>query len=390
MHFSRFFMKLRRLTFLGLILFLSQGCGVNLGEKWGYVGSTDISTGAAGFESLGFGKNNLYLAYQDGAHGQRVSVKKFDGTSWNSVGPENISPDGIATNLSLFVDPDDGTPYVAYVMSTTGFIRKANSAIPLMTVSNKTFVEKYDGKKWVLLGGGPMGKGNLPSIFIRKGVPYVSFFADEVGLEVEKFNGKSWETLGEKSLSTHGIPYTWRGLFVDESDRVYVGFQDERTKQAFVSEYDGGAWVTVGKGPASGGIAVNGSLTVDNGSVYLAFLDAERGNRATLMSCGYNGVWVSMGKKGFTAGRANSLSLAVYRGVPYLAYQDESQSNKATVMGFSQGSWEPLGNAGFSLGPAFHESLVVVPDKSSFFIAFRDAGHDNKALVMGTHLLDRK
>jgi hypothetical protein len=373
-----------------VLIFIPLGCGPDQAENWGLVGNADFTLGTAGYESLALGEDSLYLAYQDGIHDNRVTVQKFSGNHWTLVGSQGFSPVGTAANLSLCVDPDSGEPYVAYDISQTKFDHKQHSKIPQMIVSNKTFVEKYDGKKWILLGSGPVGKGVFPSLVVHRNIPYVFYHTDAGELEVLKFNGKSWQVLGGKPFSTNGIPYTWRGLFVDGNDHVYCGFRDQRTKQAYVEEYDGKNWITLGRGPASNGGTGNGSLAIDNGVVYLAYIDTENGDKATVIKYDAAGVWEPVGSKDFTGGTANFLSLAVLQGVPYLAYQDHSKLDKSTVMGYENGAWEMIGNAGFSVGAAFHESLVVDPAKNSFFVAFRDSGYGNKALVMGSHLLVRQ
>jgi hypothetical protein len=52
-----------------------------------------------------------YIAYIDGSNSERVTVMKFNGTSWGSVGSSGFSA-GEASYTSLYVH--DGTPYVAY------------------------------------------------------------------------------------------------------------------------------------------------------------------------------------------------------------------------------------------------------------------------------------
>ncbi len=58
---------------------------------------------------------NLYLQYYNGSN---VTVRKFDGTTWNVLGQENILPDNGASHFSMVVT-DDGKPYVAATYTNT-------------------------------------------------------------------------------------------------------------------------------------------------------------------------------------------------------------------------------------------------------------------------------
>ncbi|MGO4707807.1 T9SS type A sorting domain-containing protein [Chryseobacterium sp. 2TAF14] len=56
--------------------------------------------------------NNLYVAYvSTSSNGQKLNVKKFDGTSWNQIGTANFSS-GRVQHVAIAVTPS-GEPYVA-------------------------------------------------------------------------------------------------------------------------------------------------------------------------------------------------------------------------------------------------------------------------------------
>ena len=78
------------------------------GTSWESVGSPDFSDCVYGL-CLALDSNDVpYIAYS----GWGITVKKFDGTEWITVGRERFT-DGDVTDLSLAFDSED-TPYIAY------------------------------------------------------------------------------------------------------------------------------------------------------------------------------------------------------------------------------------------------------------------------------------
>lgn len=83
------------------------------GTNWVDVGTPGFSTGKAWNTSLAFSSNNEpYIAFYD--YIDRSSVKKFNGTNWVNVGAPNYSGDGYGQDyISLAINSND-EPYVAY------------------------------------------------------------------------------------------------------------------------------------------------------------------------------------------------------------------------------------------------------------------------------------
>ena len=84
------------------------------------------------------------------------------------------------------------------------------------------------------------------------------------------------------------------------------------------------------------------SLFVENGTLWVAFMDQFYAEKATVMT--YTGNittdgdgqpndgWEYVGVPGFSDGKAWYTSLSIFNGSLYVAYIDESNSDKATVM----------------------------------------------------------
>lgn len=90
--------------------------------------TTGLPLSAIGDHKIELYNNEAYVAYTDDL--AKVNVKKFDGTSWNTIGGGVVS-DSVATYLSFAIH--NGTPYVSF------------REMP----SLKLRLLKYDGTSWV-------------------------------------------------------------------------------------------------------------------------------------------------------------------------------------------------------------------------------------------------
>ncbi len=91
------------------------------GKKYtgtGWVSFTDATSFIGEYINLASDSDGkLFLAFQNQAMGNYTSVQVFDGTTWESVGPNTIS--GIANYQDFTIDQDD-VPYVVYNDSDAG------------------------------------------------------------------------------------------------------------------------------------------------------------------------------------------------------------------------------------------------------------------------------
>ncbi|KAL4421544.1 hypothetical protein ABPG75_010835 [Micractinium tetrahymenae] len=124
--------------------------------------------------------------------------------------------------------------------------------------------------------------------------------------------------------------------------------------------------------------------------VYLAYSDAGRGSKATVLQYGISG-WQAFGLLGFTPGGASWLRLAKgLAGAPLLAFSNASQRGWAAgalgggkglaVMQYSDGSWQYLGGPAVSKGAAYHISMARSPD-GTLAAAYQDVAEGGKLTV---------
>ncbi|MBX2907164.1 MAG: Ig-like domain-containing protein [Taibaiella sp.] len=236
-------------------------------------GSTPTSDGSSNNNLAIDASGNIYFAYKElySTYANKLTVVKYDGSSWSVVGSRGFSP-GTVDYVSLALNAS-GTPYVAF--------RDGNSA-------NKATVMSYNGSTWSVVGSDGFSSGGASHLSItidRSGTPYVAY------------SGNS----GSNKLT--------------------------------VKKYDGSSWSTVGSTGFSAGAATNITIRTDNAGVpYVGYTDAGNSSKATLMK--YNGSsWTAVVSAGFTSGSAEYLSFALdSKGVPYVAYQDGANSSRLAVM----------------------------------------------------------
>ncbi|WP_028606033.1 choice-of-anchor U domain-containing protein [Ottowia thiooxydans] len=352
------------------------------GTAWEAVGGAGFLAGIAQYTSLSFGPDGKpYVAYQDGAYGNKASVMRLNslGTAWEAVGGAGFSA-GEAHHTSLSFGPD-GKPYVAYRDGANG---------------NKASVMRLNiaGTAWEAVGGAGFSAGaaNQTSLtFGPDGKPYVAHTDGANGLKasVMRLNslGTAWEAVGGAGFSADWALYI--SLSFGPDGKPYVAYQDRANGyKASVMRLNsaGTAWEGVGGVGFSAGVALYTSLSFGpDGKPYVAYRDSANGNKASVMRLNSVGTaWEAVGGAGFSAGGAEYTSLSFGPdGKPYVAYRDSTNGDKTSVMRLSSAgtAWEAIGEAGFSAGGAEDTSLAFGPDGKPY-VAYQDFENGRVAAVM--------
>ncbi|WP_433945763.1 Ig-like domain repeat protein [Paenibacillus sp. SN-8-1] len=281
---------------------------------WTQLGSDPITTNRSSRIRMVMDHGTPYVIYIDQVNLGKKVIKKFNGSTWESVGP---AFDGNYAQLAV----DKGTPYILisdYDNSRGG----------------KATVKKLEDGNWVDVGPGGFSEGliSVPSLAVDHGTPYVAYsdLAHDGKLTAMKYNGEEWETIGNPGF-TEG---------------------------------------TAGAGNKGAII-----LRIQDGTPYVMFSDGayadQRGyGKATLIK--FNGAeWESVGQAGFSAGGTASLSFVFSGDTPYAAYTDVLNASKATVMKFNGAAWETVGKAGLTPSNA-EDTSIAVDGNGTPFVAFSD------------------
>lgn len=337
-------------------------CAAGVCSAWTTVGS---NCGFLYFGRLAISSDGYpYLVHKGntGSYPSKPLVKRYAG-SWSTIGS---FPDYTVYNAygdgrgSLFVY--SGVPHLVVNEDADVKVRKYNGSswaylglVGGSSVTQYPMLFIYNGVSYVAsLGSSPYkisvkqdgGVGSFGTLgserfsagsafgfdlFVYNGTAYVSYIdgpsTDKV--TVKYYNGSSWADVGSAAFSVASCSET--SLFVDNGT-PYVTYRNS-SGTIYVKRYNGSSWVDLGS-PAFSGSGTNPKIYVDNGIIYVAYVDSANSYRATVKK--YTGsAWVGVGQAGFgpTANYIGFPSLVVYNGTPYVSYRDYncSPDTKMTV-----------------------------------------------------------
>ena len=290
------------------------------GGHWAYVGSAGISIDAPNFVGIQIDPSGTpYIL-----HGtSRVYVKKFDAQSgsWVAVGAAEV---GFAQEASLAIN-SSGIPYVAYKDGGTIYVKKYNgsswetvgtgaidnsSEKPSLTIDKddnlwlayrdnnnggKICVQENTGSViWYFKANG-IGDGVTDYIRIATdttGTPYVAFQNSNTKATVMKYSGSgtTWNYVG--CNSTFGIAgntgASYISFKINESNKGFVAYRDAgASNKITVKKLNGSSWQAVGSAGFTAGSAEYVALSIDPfDQPYVFYKDGAEGSRGTVMLYG--------------------------------------------------------------------------------------------------------
>lgn len=310
-----------------------------------------------------------YVAYSDTTENGQLTVKRFDGTNWMTVGKAGFS-DSWPAYTSLAFDPASGQPYVAY----------GSGGNP----GGKLSVKRFDGAAWVQVGeavgtyGALGGKLAFEPVTNRPVVAYADATYDGLMATVIRWDGRNWVQVGPLAGHMQSHMVLSEGqislAFDPASGQPYVAYQDADGDKATVKRFDGTNWVAVGPIGFSGSVVDDISLAFDPVShqPVVAYLDHDTlgyGPFEVVLRRFDGTNWIEVGPA--IEGRADYVTLAFSpaSGQPYVAYEDQVNANDATVKRFDGTNWVNVGEPGFTDKSAVGLSFVFDPARSQPFAA---------------------
>jgi hypothetical protein len=296
----------------------------NTSGTWTTMPSPNTGTGTFAFyPSLAVDATGVpYIAYAAGASNERMTVKKFNGTSWVLVGTAGFTPLGSAYATQIVFDPTTNTPYVCYYRHGG---------------SNRVNVMKFDGTAWVVVGASDFTSTttHVRMAITSTGVPYVAYVDSGISnkVSVQKFNGTAWVQVGTAGFS-NVTNIALVDIALDAAGVPYVVYSTTNTgNKVNVMKFDGTNWVQVGAADFTPGAANHPRIKINSAGVpHIVFQDGANGNRCSVMK--FNGTnWISVGDAGFSGGVAAFPNLLFdASGIPNVAYKDGLYSNRGSWM----------------------------------------------------------
>lgn len=339
--------------------------------QWSIVGSAGISGAVANHVDMAVDANGVpYIAYADNSKGDKLTVKKWDGNNWVSVGGTGVSPSSVE-HVSIGFDGVD--LFVAFSDNDKG---------------GRASVMRYKSWGWSFLGnqGFTSQSVDYTSIAINaSGKVHVGYSdGNQSGkATVAAYDGSGWVAAGNQvGFSSGQASYT--SLTMNSSADLYLAYRDHANNNKLtVKRSTGNGWYTVGSSGVSAGSVSNVSAKFDsNNNLYVVYQDGNNGNKATVMKWdGSN--WSTVGSAGFTPSGAGSTDIDfLASGDPVVVYRDDNNNQKASVMLYNGSSWTNVGSAGFSSNTVDYTSIAV--DGSKIYVGFKDNAVSQKATVMST------
>ncbi len=185
---------------------------------WEYLGSPRFTSGEMniGLDLL-VDKNGIpYIAFDDGSLDNKTSIMKFNGTSWEYLGPGGFSLSWTGQH-KILVDSKN-TIYCAYV-----------EIAPFQIV-----VRKYNDLSWDYVGGRYIiyEKKYLLGFEIDSKDNLYVLTSDKTSyaIEIFRFNNSSWipsGSLGTTSTTNTDVRLA-SSIAIDKNDNIYVSFIDGR------------------------------------------------------------------------------------------------------------------------------------------------------------------
>ncbi|EKD46754.1 MAG: hypothetical protein ACD_67C00079G0001 [uncultured bacterium] len=187
------------------------------GSSWVTVGNAQFSTDSITYTALAFksSTNEPYVAFSENG---KLSIMKFNNSNWEYVGTsEMYTLDNFAgsNNLDLSFNPISNEPYVVYAdyTSSKSLVKKFNGSSWISVGDNFLSI----------------GEGFGFSIKFKpsSNEPYVAYFDDAYSnkANIRKFNGTSWIDAGSNAFSPGTVSYTSLA-FNPSTNKPYVAFQD--------------------------------------------------------------------------------------------------------------------------------------------------------------------
>ncbi|WP_374173208.1 T9SS type A sorting domain-containing protein [Flavobacterium tructae] len=312
------------------------------GSSWVYVGGTPgISHASVTNVDISIDANNvvyiLYKSTSSSASNRKVTVMKFNGTSWENVGVSDFQE--IDVNAKLAVNRLTNKPYVAYRDYSGG---KAN-------------VKMFDGITWVNVGAvdfSPTYVGAVDFTINSAGIPYIAFSDSGTGLSykatVMKYNGQSWEFVGVRGFST-GRPSTI-DIAVSNDGTPYIAYyNDDNFNLAAVMKFNGTDWTLVGPAAVSSQPTYDPRIKIYKNAVYLTYQDSNIWKNQVKRFDGSN--WVDVGTSSLNNYNGGNVLDISANGRIYLAGRNNYGKQKVTYFDATLGISDKKNDKNFSVYP---------------------------------------
>lgn len=299
----------------------ANGYGVTVkrfnGTNWINIGNPGFSNEVGTFLDFVFHNGEPYVAFDDNDNSS-PTIMKFNGTNWESLPfPSN----NVAYDINLA--SNNGELYIAYKdfdVQTKITVKRFNGS-SWEIIGNQGF--SAVGTFWL-------------DFEFYNGAPYVAYKEGYDGVDggykatVMKYNGSNWEIVGNRGFSSGQITYSDLAFY---QDQPCIAFRDESTsgQRLAVMRYNGSEWINISNQDFINDYASAPDLEVYNGELYVLYTTGGLGNSFARLKK-YNGTnWENFDGDLVTSSVVFNVDLNFMDNEIYVAMEDWGNSRKLTV-----------------------------------------------------------
>jgi|GEM_PF-2488040 len=309
--------------------------------SWNYIDSTSLQSFTITPKTINVtNKDSLYILCLTS---NKLSVLKFNGTQWDSLGNTNFAN---TSGLAVMNFDTSGVPYVAF-------------ADPYNL--NRATVMKFNGTAWTTIspsvGLSTLGATNLElESDANNNDIYLKLQDAALGNTVKKYDGNSWTNVGIPGFFTG----TMNDLVINQQSTPYLCVKNNDS--LWVMKYDGANWINTTNQLKKNSSIISMDLIQDTipalGYSYTAY------DGKPVIST-YNGTgWNKVGVYGFVDGGVYDntsgsipytnrlLTIVTSDNVPHIVFSDSAYSGRLSMMNYTNGTWNYEGTQGFTSGIA--------------------------------------
>ena len=345
--------------------------------------------------------NSPYVAYLN--DGNKLTVAKFNGTKWNSIGVPNFEISEINASSELsFIIGKDNVPYIAFTHFVQGGGPPPLNKTKIKRVLNKVGAEplppspaikllKFNGQDWVnVLASIDVGVGFSPILSLDNNKDVLITYLDyNLFLPiVNKINGDSlqpFETAGLSPGFIGGI-----SVLIDTNNVTYMGFLNFDTEEYIVMKYNTAlsSWELLAAGiPTATNFSPSSKIEIlkidSNNMLYYSHVieDQPIGKQAVIKT--YNNVTNSWDDFNVTGIPVNIESIGLEfdnTATPYAVYKASDEKVSVRKYNNVNSQWELLGASSFSFGEA-NKLYLKIDNNNVPYVIYTDVVKDNQPRV---------
>lgn len=285
-----------------------------LGPKWSRISNEDVITPGITGASIATNPVNgePYITFRidaDKDADRKVAVMKYSDGAWNYIGNKTGISDTRGDDPAIAFD-ESGTPYVAYIdyfNSEQKITVKKFLGTGWETVGSPRFTPMIAD----IMSMGIDTYGN-PMVAVRSNSRNLPAYPRR-GASVFGLKNNQWSDLGLGSVSISSAH-----LFRGDNGTMYLGAMNLATgAKPSLFTYENSVWKSVGPTTftapdgAAGNVAVSGAVSAD-GRAYLAYQAYRSSNRINHVMMFNGTTWVELGNEINTSGKKDNFSIATY------------------------------------------------------------------------------